>query len=313
MRWNMVKSDVPWSESYLDLTQPESVMMLDQLGEGAATEFALSPVAITTPFRILNEEGVAIVQRVCNELQAFATGDERISKRVRSGVYQSAFLRGLASDRQVIDFMAQLARAPLATHPVSHQAIHINYAPDDPQRHVVDHWHCDMSVSFDYVMMVSDPHQMQGGQFEYFLGSQREADEYLDKGLELPPERVTHADFPDAGWAVLMQGHQVVHRAHRLEKPYPRITLIGSFITTHADISDPQDRAGPLVDSDPEDVALIEWARYTAVVASRRLLETAAATDDLSINIPELRLALEESVAGPLGAISQLRAFEERG
>jgi hypothetical protein len=310
MRWPIVDADVPWSDHYLQLTRPERILPLDELGEGVCTERALSPFGVTSPFRILSDEGAEIAWRICTELAPFATGDERISRRVRSGIYQSAFLRGLAHDPTLVEFLAELTQAPLAAHPVSHQAIHINYAPSDLSRHVVDDWHTDTSVSFDYVMMVSDPRPMKGGQFEYFLGSPGEAEHLLEQADDLPAERVVQPTFPGSGWAVLMQGHQVVHRAHRLLEPYPRITLIGSYMTTHASLPDPQDWTGPLTDSDPEDVALIEWARYTAVVAARRLLETADRTTDLEVPLAELRAAMEGALAGPLDAIARLQEHE---
>lgn len=86
-------------------------------------------------------------------------------------MYQARFLHGLGREN-VIESMSSLAQAPLLAHPIYHQAIHINCAPDDISRHVVDDWHVDQSVSFEYVMMVSDPRPMKGGRFEYFRGSQ---------------------------------------------------------------------------------------------------------------------------------------------
>jgi hypothetical protein len=67
----------------------------------------------------------------------------------------------------------------LAAHPISHRAIHINYAPVDISRHVVDDWHVDTSISYDYVLMVPDPRSMKGGQFEYCLGSDAEARSFI--------------------------------------------------------------------------------------------------------------------------------------
>ena len=308
MRWHPVDGDVPWDPAYLALTQPDVIVSLDEMGPAVADEFAISRLGITAPFRVLNEEGTAIAQRICAALSPYATGDHRIARRVRSGCYQSEFLRGLANEPRVVEFFSRLAEVPLDVHPISHQAIHINYAPDDLQRNVVDDWHRDTGCSFDYVLMVSDPRPMVGGRFEYFTGSAAEAEKLLASGEDLPASRVVQTEFPGAGWAVFMQGHQVVHRAHRLYEPYPRITLIGSFVTL--DVPDPQDTIGPTVDSDPADVALIEWSRYSAVVGARRLTRAAEATADLSISPAELRLALEAAVAGPLDAIARLREFE---
>jgi len=305
--WTRVESDVPWDPGYLELVPPERVFTLDELGEGARTDAALSPLGITTPFRILSDEGARIAQRICAELSPFATGDHRISRRVRSGMYQSEFLRGLAADEEVAELLRSLAQAPLELNPISHQAVHINFAPEDLSRHVVDDWHVDTSVSFDYVMMVSDPRPMQGGRFEYFTGSAAEGLEIVRRDGDLPLERVVQPAFPGPGWAVLMQGHLVLHRAHRLEAPYPRISLITSYYTPLASKPIPEDASGPLYDSDPHDVALAEWSRYTAVAAARRLQQFAETTDVTST--PEkMAEGLRACIAGPLDAIEQLEA-----
>ena len=287
MRWPRIDSDVPWSSDYLALSAPERVESFDDLTGEAAPPTALSSFAVTSPFRVLSETGTAIAHAICADLAAYATGDERISRRTRSGVYQSEFLRGLAADPWLIEFLSELAGTALAAHPISHQAIHINYAPRDLARHVVDDWHVDSSVSYDYVMMLSDPVAMRGGQFEYLRGSRASAAAYLDGMAEPPPDRVVAPTFPRAGWAVFMQGHEVVHRAHRLEAPYPRITLIGSFIAPRAARPDPQDRVGPLTRSDPADVALVEWSRYVALAAGQRLEALAASTGDLTVPLDD--------------------------
>lgn len=105
-----------------------------------------------------------------------------------------------------------------------------------------------------------------------------------------------------------MQGHQLVHRAHRLLKRYPRITLIGSVMATRAGIDDPQNRAGAATHSDPEDVALIESARHSRG-GERETQRIAEATEDLSIPLPELRRLLEEEVAGSSDEVARLRAL----
>src|SRR5207253_8696305 len=160
---------------------------------------ALSPVAITSPFRLLSDEGVAVIQRLCAELERSATGDVRIAKRARGGIYRSAFLRGLYSDPTILEFLQRLAQTRLEPHPVAHHSIHVNFAPDELARNV-DQWHRD-AVAFDYVLMVSDPRPMKGGRFEYFLGSVEEGRALLESEQRPPAERVATPDFPGPGWA----------------------------------------------------------------------------------------------------------------
>ncbi len=134
--YERISADVPWEPGYLEFVPPKRVVMLEELGPDAAGPTALSPVAITSPFRLLNDEGVRILQKICKELEASAAGDERIAKRVRGSVYRSDFLRGFYADSAILEFLRGLSQAPLEPHPVSHHSIHINYAPDDLSRNV---------------------------------------------------------------------------------------------------------------------------------------------------------------------------------
>lgn len=303
-----LRSDVAWDPGFVELIPPEHVLMLDDLDEDAAGPTALSPVAITSPLRFLNDEGVRVLQAICNELAESASGDERIAKRVRGSVYRSQFLRGMYEDPTILGFLRELAQAPLEPHPVSHHAIHINYAPDDLSRNV-DQWHHDV-VSFAYVLMLSDPRPMRGGRFEYFLGSVEAGKELLISGQGLPADRVASPDFPGPGWAVLQQGHRVLHRAARLEERYPRITVVGSYWNPHPELDDPTDLA-TLLKVDGREIALVEWSRYSALVAARKLERFAEAKTDWSLSLPELREALRESIAGVEQAIAAFDSEDE--
>lgn len=292
--YDRLEHDVSWDPRYLELVPPEHVGLLDELGEEAAGPAALSPVAITSPFRLLGDEGVAILQAICIELEASAGSDERIAKRARGGVYRSEFLRGLYGDPKVLAFLSDLAQTHLEPHPVSHHAVHINFAPDDLSRNV-DQWHRD-AVAFDYVLMVNDPRPMKGGRFEYFLGSVEEGRALLESGEGLPPDRVVSPDWPGPGWAVFQQGHRVLHRAARLEERYPRITLVASYWAPHPQIDDPTDLS-TLLGTDGRDIALVEWSRYAALATARKLEQFAETKTDWSRPLPELRDDLQRTIA----------------
>jgi hypothetical protein len=305
-----LRSDVEWEPArHLALQAPERVTLLEEWGEDAAGPTALSPVAITSPFRLLSDEGVAALQAICSELEQSAVGDERIAKKVRGSIYRSRFLQGMYHDESVLAFLRELAQAPLAPHPVSHHAIHINYAPDDLARNV-DQWHRDV-ISFDYVLMVSDPRPMRGGRFEYFAGPVEEGRALLESGAGLPAERVASPEFPGPGWAVLQQGHRVLHRAARLEERYPRITIVGSYWTVLPDREDPTDLPTLLKVDGPE-IALVEWTRYQARVAAARLDHLAAAKTDFTHPPAELQRDLRE-VAARLEAAADAFDHPEEG
>jgi hypothetical protein len=302
--YEKLASDVLWDPAYLEFRPPERIYTLDEFGEHAAGPNAFSPVAVTTPFRFLSDEGVGILQAVCRELEAFARGSDRIPKFVRGGVYRSDFLWGLSTDPALIAWLSELARAPLEAHPVSHHAVHINYAPEDLAKNV-DQWHADI-VSFDYVLMVSDPRGMKGGRFEYFVGPVEEGKALLERDGELPPERVQSPEFPGPGWAILQQGHRVLHRATRLEERRERITLVGSFFTPHPEIDDPTASTfSRLRNVDGNEIALIETSRYAAVAAARKLQHFAETKTDFARPLEEVREALHASIADVERALAE--------
>jgi hypothetical protein len=303
-----LETDVPWDASYLELVPPERVLQLDELGDEAAGPTALSPLAITTPFKLLSDEGLRVLQAICAELETSAWGNERIAKRVRGAVYRSDFLRGLSTDPTLLEFLSDLAQVRLEPHPVSHHAIHINYAPDDLDRNV-DQWHRD-AISFDYVLMVNDPRPMKGGRFEYFLGSVEEGRKLIESGQGLPPDRVASPDFPGPGWAVFQQGHRVLHRAGRLLERYPRITIVGSFWTPNPEIPDPTDLP-TLRKADGREIAMVEWSRYVALATARRLEYFAETKTDFARPLEEVRAALEASIADVESAIAEFDSEDE--
>ena len=302
-------ADEPWDPArHLEIVEPEHVTLLDEWGLEAAGPTALSPVAITAPFRFLSDAGVARLQAICAELEQFAVGDERIPKKVRGSIYRSQFLSGMTHDPEVLELLRRLAQAPLEPHPVSHHAVHLNYAPDDLSLNV-DHWHHD-ATAFDYVLMVNDPRPMVGGRFEYFAGSVEEGRDLLLDGRSLPADRVLSPEFPGAGWAVLQQGHRVLHRACRLEQRYPRITLVASYWAPVPGVDDPTDLP-TLLKIEPREIALTEWTRYQSLAAARQLEHFAATKTDFRHGADELQAGLREAARRLLDAADAFDSAEE--
>lgn len=226
---------------HLALEMPERTWSLEEFGYDAETRARTpSPVAITSTFRVLSDDGVAALQQVLRDLRRDAqTGaGRRLSVFLTGGVYRSRFLRDLVRSPQVVEHLSRIAGAELMPHSVPQMQAYVNYMPDDPTK-AVDTWHVD-SLGFDAVLMVSDPALLTGGRFEYFEGSMADAvrlvgarDEWeLTAGwdLELPAERVRKVAFPAAGHAVFMQGDHVLHRAARLDEPGERITVVPGYM-----------------------------------------------------------------------------------
>src|SRR5215472_5547149 len=92
----IVAGDVAWDRRYLQLEPPAGVHTFAEFGQ-ADEDALLSPVAVTEPFRILSDEGVAAALAIGRELEKLAVGDAR-SKRMRGCTYRSRFFDGMYRD-----------------------------------------------------------------------------------------------------------------------------------------------------------------------------------------------------------------------
>ncbi len=200
---------------HLQLEPPESILHLSDLGysaqdiEKSATDFAVS-----SAIRLLSDEGVAVMVDIARSLKKYAVNCERIENMVRGGVYQSEFLRDFCLCPEVTEFLSEIYATPVAPHTMPLHLGHLNFAPDDLNR-AVDKWHHD-TLSLDYVLFLSDPAQLQGGDFQYFLGTRYEAKELADRDQSIPDDRTVTPHFPGAGYAIVLHGNMVVHRATQL-------------------------------------------------------------------------------------------------
>ncbi|MGB0866806.1 MAG: hypothetical protein ACPGSC_09870 [Granulosicoccaceae bacterium] len=223
---------------HLALGQPERIYSLDELGytPKQLTEPTPSSVAATDCFRILSDEGVAALYHVCKQLETHTTSNARISRNTRGGVYRSRFIRDLSLSPEIATHLSQLMQSPLLPHAMGHQLAHLNYQPLTVGENV-DKWHYD-TLQVDYVMFVTDPNVVDGGEFQYFSGTRDEMEALHAAGKSIPPERVIAPRMPGAGYAVLMQGNYVVHQARGLQSPGERITFVNGYSFADPAISD---------------------------------------------------------------------------
>jgi len=225
---------------HLALEAPAGTVTLTDLGYDADTVAARpSALGLTSAFRILSDEGVTVMQDLAarmkhNRNASAATGANRLGSYIRGAGYRSQFVRDFCECPQLLEHLSALAGVALARHAVPAVACGINYAPDDVTR-AIDTWHVD-SVSFDAVILLTDPADYRGGEFQYFRGTQAEGEAILGgSGVrgstrELPAARVATMDFPAAGYGFLQQGDMVFHRACRLKEKAERTTLLPSFV-----------------------------------------------------------------------------------
>ncbi len=298
---------------HLALQKPARALSLQDLGYDKKTiAQSPSPVAITEPFRIFSEEGLAVARDVAaqmksNRNEAAGTGKNRLGSYIRGAGYRSQFIRDFCECPQLLDFLSAIVAAPLASHTVPAVACGINYAPEDVSR-AVDTWHVD-SVSFDAVILLTDPATFRGGEFQYFRGTKEEGESLLGAraeegaGGELPQERVISAVFPAAGYGFLQQGNMVFHRACRLLQRAERTTMIPSFVALDA----ARDKTNVRAMSRWNDPGILcELARHEAWIARERLRKL---TEDipLSASPAQIAEAAEDAVAGLHNFAGELR------
>ena len=282
-------------ERHLALQAPEKIWYLQELGY-TEDEIAQCPTdfAVSSAARVLSEEGINVLLDIARTLRQYAVGCERIENMVRGGVYQSRFLRDLCLCPEVTEFLSGIYGTEVAPHTMPMHLGHLNYAPEDLER-AVDKWHHD-TLGLDYVMMLSDPEQISGGEFQYFLGTKQEAAEFSRDDKTIPPDRVVSPDFPGAGYAIILHGYMVVHRATKLEAISERITMVNGYVPLHTGSPDPC-LFSDLKIVDPHHVLFPEWARHKAWLARGkldRLIDELPFTDDQDAIVAALKDAIQE-------------------
>lgn len=256
---------------HLAIEAPDRVYTLADFGYSDEDIAACpSATAATSAFRILSDEGIACLQEVTRRLEPYARGIERISRMVRSGVYQSRFLRDFCLSPDLAEAMSEICRTPLLPHTMPHQLGHLNFAPEEVGENV-DKWHTD-KLRFDFVLFVTDPAKIAAGEFEYFRGTKQEVADLSAKGRPLPADRIVSVAPPGPGYAVMQQGNMVVQRAKALAAQGERIALVNGFVP--ADLSYPDfTRFDQLYLADPPHIATSEYARHIAWMR-RELLQS---------------------------------------
>ncbi len=292
----------------LALTEPDEVILLRDLGYGddeIATK--ATPVAISSPFTVLSDEGAETMLAVARRLRAFARpAGTRIERTVRGGVYRSRWLRDLCRSGEVAEHLSTIYGVAVTPHPMPAHLGHLNYEPSELDD-AVDKWHHD-TLPLDYVLSVTDLRTTPGGQFEYFLGTKDEAAELQAAGRTPPPDRVRAPAFPGPGAAVALHGDMVVHRGAALTAPAERITMVNGYVTAEPPL-DEQSRTADLIGVDDPTTLYTDWARAAAWRSGQRLQrlvdelpfidDPGRVADVLRAAVADVDRAATEMVAGP--------------
>lgn len=257
-------------DRHLALTEPDEVIELRDLGYGEE-EIATkaTPVAVSSPFQILSEDGAAVMLDVARRLRTFVRpAGDRIENTVRGGCYRSRWLRDLCRSDEVTAHLSRIYGVEVTPHPMVVHLGHLNYEPSVVDT-AVDKWHHD-TLPLDYVMAVTDLRRAPGGRFEYFLGTKAEAAELREAGRTPPRDRVREAPFPGPGAAVALHGDMVVHRGGPLSEPAERITMVNGYVTAEPPV-DHQSRTVDLIGIDDPATLYTEWGRAAAWRTRQRL------------------------------------------
>lgn len=203
-----------------------------------------STLAVGGPFRLLSHTGVEamrFIARSFKQLGPRTEGDPKAAYlKPRGLLYSSRFVRDLCTAPVLNAFLSEIAATPLALHGMPTAAAAVIYAPPEIEK-TNQGWHLD-TVGFACVIALNDPHELEGGSFQFFKGTRQSVAEWL--GVEtqdlrksvghltsLPTEQVVTARFPAAGYAMLMQGQMVLHRGEPLRSPGERMMLVSSFMS----------------------------------------------------------------------------------
>ena len=295
-------------ELHLQLEEPDEVLMLSDLGYDQDEIAAkATPVAASSPFRMLSDEGAAVMLSVARRLRAFARpAGNRIERMTRSGCYRSRWLRDLCTSQEVSDHLQRIYGTAVAPHPMPVHLGHINYEPSRIKA-AIDKWHHD-TIPLDYVMAVTDPATVPGGRFEYFLGTKHEAADLAAQDRTPPPERTAAPGFAGSGYAIALHGDMVVHRAAPLMKLKERISMVNGYVALDTTV-DEQARTADLIIVDDHEALWTEWAKMAAWRSQGRLrdlIENLEFTSDRDTVVSQL----ESAVGDVQKAIAEMQAGE---
>jgi len=293
---------------HLALEKPKQIRHLSEFGyTDDEVKTKSTTVAVSSPFRILSDEGASVLLQVARSLRQHSISCERIDNMVRSGCYRSRFLRDLCIDPSLTNLMCEIYGVDIAPHTMPVHLGHMNYSPDDLSR-AVDKWHHD-TLPLDFVMMVTDPATLSGGQFEYFVGTKHEMAALATEGKTPPRDRVEAQPFDGPGYAIALHGDMIVHRGAPLEKPGERISMVNGYVSTNTS-GDDQHRHKDLRLVDDPQALYTEWAKHAAWRAQNRLNSL---INNLSFTADQKVVAakLEDAIKDVSDAIADMRDDSE--
>ena len=254
----------------LQLEKPKKITSLEEIGYSKEDLKELSTnYAFSSTTRILSDDGVGKLYEVLKLLEPFAKSSARIPRMVRGGVYQSKYLRELCLSKDITKFFSEIANIDLQPHTIPHQLGHVNYNPLKKGVNT-DKWHTD-TLRYDYVLFVTDPNKVKGGEFEYFLGTKNQMGDLHAKNLKIPEDRIVSLKSPGPGYAIFLQGNMVVHRAKGIQSEGERITLVNGYVAKDLIQNPDFTNFEESYLADPKHVGTAEFTKHTAFIVREHL------------------------------------------
>jgi len=283
---NVAESLDDWEEPTFDPTihlaiePPRSITLLDfsEVKETPPIKGnAQSPLAYTSAFRLLSEEGVTVLRRILERNQRLLRTCQRIPSFIRGMAYTSRFIRDLNESPVVLEALSRFAGQKLLPHYLGMNYSHTNFGrlpkPGTLLNEIpVDQWHTD-SVPFVLIIILSDLSGMVGGELQCIRRKGRAA------GFELIERTQNHVDAADLlnvsyekkGYALFMQGSEIVHHVTSVQSAIePRITMVNSYMPANC-FADDRTVYATFIDGGSEKEAILEFARGRAWRAANQL------------------------------------------
>jgi hypothetical protein len=286
-------------KKHLQLEAPERLFTMAELGYTPDQQGQFpSPIAAAAPFRMLSDGGVKALQKTVNLCMPLCTTTSEGDPRLYFAAYQSRFLRDLGASPDLLDFLSEIYKTPIAAYTMGHLGIQLNMSSQP--KAAISPWHYD-DVSFVVALSMADLTNVHGGRFEFFLGTRDEGKRLLHEHQDVPDERCIHPLTPP-GYASTIQGSAVWHRAQPLLSNGYRNNAILSFAAR--DVSYPDGnrtffttghRAVYGIKDDQPDPSITEWAHHAAWTTQARLgtlLEELPWTEDMTWLAEQLRQAI---------------------
>ncbi|MEG8181466.1 2OG-Fe(II) oxygenase [Nocardia terpenica] len=207
----MIHSEPSWSSDFLlpEISHPTIKLQefgyeTGELGRGYGV---IDDTAVVGPTQILTPEGIARLQQVCDQLEAYA-GSSRfiVTRRVRGADLMSPFINNMIRDRNFLRICSRMVGVPLVPHPLRTPTVQINYFEGRATgNHEIAKWHRD---GMDYVITIqlNDASEYEGGQFKYF----KDRTDRFDGVGEGDP-RIIEAPCDDLGATLFIHGSSIYH------------------------------------------------------------------------------------------------------